>query len=395
MDPQAFRSELAGRLIRSPVGYWAFVPHALPPKLPWTSGLVTMLSDADRALGELAGLGRSLPNPHLLMSPFAHQEAVLSSRIEGTRASLSDLYAYEAQQLALFESPQDVHEVHNYVRALEYGLERLPSLPLSLRLIREIRGRLMENVRGERQDPGEFRRSQNWIGPPGCLLSDAIFVPPPVPQMHQALNALEVFLNAALSLPPLVHLGLVHYQFEAIHPFLDGNGRMGRLLVVLLLCAWNLLPRPWLYLSAYFEAHRQEYYDLLLGVSQHGAWEAWLLFFLRGVENQSRDAVYRAGRLQALREEYRARFQAARAAARLLRLVDLLFARPVLTVRQVEHALEVDFAAAQRYVRQLEQAGLLREITGHARNRVYRADEVLSAIEGPVPEGERAGARPR
>jgi Fic family protein len=360
------------------------MPNPLPPELPWTVELVTSLSEADRAIGQLAGLGRSLPNPHLLIRPFVRREAVLSSRIEGTRASLSDLYTFEAVQLALFEPTSDVREVYNYVRALEYGLERLQELPLSLRLIREIHGRLMESVRGEQQTPGEFRRSQNWIGPPGSTPEDAPFVPPPVLEMHESLNAFEGFLHTSSDLPPLVRLGLIHYQFEAIHPFLDGNGRIGRLLITLLLCAWNLLTEPLLYLSAYFEAHRQTYYDLLLAVSQKGSWEEWLMFFLRGVAVQSRDAVTRSERLLDLREQAREQLQKARAVARLLQVVDLLFAQPILTVRQVEAALDVNFSTAQRYVNQLEEVGLLREITGQARNRVYRADAVLKAIEEPL-----------
>jgi Fic family protein len=390
MDLDAFRYSPSGRLVKAPAGYHAFVPHPLPPQLDWTPELITTLSDADRVLGELSGLGRSLPNPHLLIMPFVRREAVLSSRIEGTRASLFDLYTYEAVQLSLFAPPPDVGEVYNYVRALEYGLERLRTLPLSLRLIREIHARLLEGVRGERQTPGEFRRSQNWIGPPGCTLNEATFVPPPVPQMVQALDAFETFLHQAPAWPPLALLGLIHYQFEAIHPVLDGNGRIGRLLVTLLMCAWDLIPAPLLYLSAYFEAHRQDYYDRLLAVSREGAWQAWLSFFLHGVSLQARDAIARSRKLQALREQVRAQFQAARAAARLLSVVDLLFARPILTVNQVAEALDVTFATAQRYVNHLEAAGLLREITGQARNRVYRADAIMAAIEGPLEQVEEA-----
>jgi len=206
--------------------------------------------------------------------------------------------------------------------------------------------------------------------------------------MREALDALERFLHAPSTLPPLVRLGLIHYQFEAIHPFTDGNGRIGRLLLTLLLCAWDLLPQPLLYLSVYFEARRRAYYDLLLRVSQKGAWEDWLAFFLDGVTMQAQDAAVRARRLQDLREQYRRRFDTARAAARLLRLVDLLFERPVLTMPQVAEALGVNYASAGRYINQLEAAGLLREITGQARNRVYRADEVLTAIEEPL---EQAG----
>jgi Fic family protein len=384
VNPESFRNNPASRLVRAAGGHRAFVPNPLPPVFPWSPDLVAVLSEADRALGELAGLGRSLPNPRLLIQPFVRREAVFSSRIEGTCASLSDLYAYEVVQFALFEPPSDVQEVYNYVQALEYGLERLQTLPLSLRLIRELHARLMAGMRGGHQAPGEFRSDQNWIGPPGCTLDTATFVPPPPAEMQEALDAFEEFLHALSSLPPLVRLGMIHYQFEAIHPFLDGNGRIGRLLVTLLLCAWNLLPQPFLYLSAYFVAHQQAYYDLLLAVSQRGAWEDWLGFFLRGVAAQARDAVVRAGRLLDLRERYREQFQAARAAARLLQLVDLLFARPVVTVREVEAALGVNFSTAQRYVDQLEERGLLREVTGQARNRVYRADEVLQAIEEPL-----------
>ena len=402
MDPNAFRDSPSGKLVRAPTGYWAFVPHALPPALAWTPALVAALSDADRAVGELAGLGRALPNPHLLITPFVRREAVLSSRIEGTQASLSDLYAYEAvqgtgvdrkaAQLAMFKPPADVREVHNYVRALEHGLARLEELPLSLRLIREIHARLMEGVRGEQGTPGEFRRSQNWIGPPGSALEDAPFVPPPASEMKEALGALERFLHAPSDLPPLARLGLVHYQFEAIHPFLDGNGRIGRLLLTLILCSEALLPEPLLYLSAYFEARRQRYYDLLLAVSQRGAWEAWLVFFLRGVATQAGDAADRGRRLQDLRERYREQFQEERAAGRLLQTVDLLFARPVLTMPQMAGALGVNYATATRYIRRLAEAGLLREITGLARNRVYRADEVLAAIEEPLPGLDVASA---
>jgi Fic family protein len=407
MDSESFHNSPAGHLIWVTAigtggGYWAFAPNPLPPPIEWTPDLVSTLSDADRALGELAGLGRSLPNPHLLIRPFVHWEAVLSSRIEGTRASLSDLYAYEAAQPVRdhqnpsdsnglptsAEIPTDVREVANYVRALEYGLERMATLPLSLRLIREMHGHLMPGVRGEGQAPGEFRTSQNWIGPPGCTLERATYVPPPPGEMTEALNTLDQFLHAPSQLPPLLRLGLIHYQFESIHPFLDGNGRSGRLLVTLLLCAWDLLPAPLLYLSAFFEAQRAEYYDCLLEVSRTGAWERWLVFFLRGVAEQARDAVGRARRLQALRERYRGELQSRRMAARLLQLVDLLFAQPVVTARQVEAALGVDFPTALRYVNQLVEARVLRETTGKARKRVYRADEILQAIEAPLVDSD-------
>jgi Fic family protein len=371
----------AGQVVRTINDAWAFVPDPLPPTLTWTPELINDLSEADRALGELAGLGRNLVNPNLLIRPFMRREAVLSSRIEGTQTTLTDLYAYEGEQLSLFEPPPDVQEVHNYVQALEYGLNRLQEFPLSLRLIREIYAHLMEGVRGEEMTPGEFRRRQNCIGPPDCSLEEATYVPPPVPQMHEALDAFERFLYDDAGLPPMVRLGLIHYQFEAIHPFLDGNGRIGRLLLTLLLAAWKLLPEPILYVSAYFEAHRRAYYERLLAVSQEGAWEAWLRFFLRGVVDQSQDALVRARRLQDLRERCRAQLQVEQTGARLLQIVDLLFGQPLVTVTRVSEALDVTFASANHYVQQLEEAGILREITGQARNRIYRADEVLAAIE--------------
>jgi Fic family protein len=260
----------------------------------------------------------------------------------------------------------------------------LQELPLSLRLIREIHAHLMEGVRGGGETPGQVRSSQNWIGRPGCSLEEATYVPPSIHEMHVVLDAFEEYLHTSSSLPPLAQLGLIHYQFEAIHPFLDENGRIGRLLITLQLCALGLLPEPLLYLSAYFEAHRQNYYDLLLGVSQRGVWKDWLVFFLSGVAAQARDALARTQRLQDLREGYRQRFQTGRGAARLLQVVDLLFARPVLTVGQVAQALDVSFPSARGYVGQLEEAGFLQEITGQARNRVYRADDVLRAIDEPL-----------
>jgi len=388
MDPKAFSDESPGRLVRVRHGdYWAFLPQPLPPPLQWTPALASELSEADRALGELAGLGRLLPNPHILIDPFMHREAVLSSQIEGTQASLYDLYAYEAYEAVrapAFRGPSDVREVRNYVRALEHGRQRLSTLPLSLRLIRELHARLMEGVRGETGTPGRFRRGQNWIGPPGCSLAQATFVPPPGDSVMETLDAFETYLHADSALPPLIRLALIHYQFEAIHPFVDGNGRVGRLLITLLLCAWKLLPEPLLYLSGFFEAHRRDYYDGLLAVSQRGAWEEWLRFFLRGVTEQSRDAVLRADRLQALREAYHARFQTKRAAARLLQVVDLLFFSPILTIPYVEQQLGVSYQSAMRYVAALEEQEILREITGGSRNRTYQADDIIEAIAGPL-----------
>ena len=386
-----FQKNAPGRIIRTRRDYWAFVPNPLPPAITWSGELIAALSQADRAIGELAGLGRFMPNPHLLIHPFMRREAVFSSRIEGTRASLSDLYAYESGQLTLFDLPNDVREVHNYVRALKYGLERMETLPISLRLIRKIHAVLMEGVRGQERAPGEFRRTQNWIGPAGATLNQATFVPPPVDEMHAALDALEKFLHAPSDLPPLVRVGLIHYQFEAIHPFLDGNGRVGRLLTTLLLCAWDVLPAPLLYLSPYFETHRQTYYDLLLRVSQRGDWESWLIFFLQAAATQGKDAVVRIRALQNLRETYHRALGVSHAAARLLQVADWLFERPVFQTRQMAEALGVNFSTAKRYVDRLVEAGILSEITGRTRNRVYRADEILHILEAPGETPSRTG----
>jgi Fic family protein len=389
MNLERFQKSPAGRLLKVGPGetaYWAFVPHPLPPALSLDRELVCILSDADRALGELAGLGRAMPNPHLLIGPFMRREAVLSSRIEGTQADITDLYAYEAGQLALpgrkpLPSELDVHEVLNYVRALEYGLERVTALPVSLRLIRELHERLMAGVRGAKATPGEFRRSQNWIGRPGCTLNEADFVPPPVQEMHEALGALEKYLHLGNDYPPLVRLAFIHYQFEAIHPFLDGNGRIGRLLLSLLLVNGNLLPLPLLYLSAYFEHHRQDYYDLLLSVSERGAWREWVGFFVRGVAEQARDANARAKRLQDLQIEWRQRLTQARATALLLRLADSLFDSPVLTIPEAQRLLGMrQYNNARRNVEKLVQAGILQRIDESTYGKTFAAKEILKTI---------------
>jgi Fic family protein len=347
----------------------------------WSAALISTLGEAERNLGRLANLADTLPSPHIMARPFIRREAVLSSRIEGTRASLVDLYTYESAQLSFFEPSSDVHEVHNYVRAMDYGLERSRTLPVSLRLIREIHQVLMEGVRGGYLNPGEFRRSQNWIGPPGSTIESATIVPPPVDEMHQALDDLEKFIHARSDIPQLVRAGLIHYQFEAIHPLLDGNGRVGRLLVNLLLVEWGLISQPLLYLSAFFEAHRLDYYDRLLAVSQRGEWENWLLFFLKGASSQSLDAITRIEHLGQLRSAYQERLRTERAAGRLLQTLDILFERPILNIRQLEAALGVPYRTAQRYVERLEEIGILREVTGHARNRLYRAEEILQVLE--------------
>ncbi len=390
MNPELFKDSPSGRMIQvgqGEIAYWSFAPNPLPPPLAFDTGLIRLLSDADRALGELAGLGRALPNPHLLINPFIRREAVLSSRIEGTQTDLADLYAFEAGQLALpglkpTAAHADAREVLNYVRALEYGLERLNELPVSLRFIRETHARLIQDVRGNQATPGEFRRTQNWIGAPGCTLNDATYVPPPVVEMNAALDAFEKYLHAQDELPPLVRLALIHYQFEAIHPFIDGNGRIGRLLISLLLVHWSLLPLPLLYLSAFFEKHRQEYYDLLMAVSARGAWYEWVSFFLRGVAEQARDAVVRAKQLQDLRMAWRDRLTQARASALLLRLADRLFESPIITIPQAQRYLEITYPSAQKNIQRLVDTKVLEPIDNATYGKTFVAREILEIVSG-------------
>lgn len=380
-----FTEEMQARLLKTPEGLWAFVPRPLPPKIEVTWELSQKISEADRALSELAGTARNLPNPHLLIGPFIRREAVLSSRIEGTQASLSDLFHYEAAEAGRPTSDpkkdSDTREVANYVRAMEHGLSRLKDLPLSLRLIREIHDKLMEGTRGDELMPGEFRRSQTWIGTPGRPREEATHVPPPTSKMMECLYSLEEYLHKPSKFPPLVRMALIHYQFEAIHPFVDGNGRVGRLLLPLLLCEQQLLPQPFLYLSGYFEAHRQEYYQHLLAVSQRGAWAEWLGFFLDGVIEQSKDAVWRTGMLLDLWKEYRQKLEKARSSALQLRLVDHLFEYPVLTIPRAGELLGVTYRAAQLNVKKMVEAGILQEVEPPARPRQFFAASIIFIVE--------------
>ena len=367
-----------GRLVHGPGGYRAYVPGALPPPIAWDERLAGALSAADRAVGRLAGEGRRLPNPHLLIRPFLRREAVLSSRIEGTQATIGELLASEAGAV-VERSPADLREVANYVVALEYGVERLRTLPLSLRLVRELHGKLLLGVRGEVATPGEFRRSQNWIGPAGCTLADATYVPPPVDELMGCLGAWETFLHDN-SLPPLVHAALAHSQFEAIHPFLDGNGRVGRLLVTLLLVANEVLPPPLLCLSAWFEATRQEYYARLLAVTEKGEWEEWIEYFLVGVAQQAEDALERVRRIDDLLLLWRERL--AKAPSRVPeKALELFTENPFRTVSNVAARLGVAFTTAQRAIDRLEASGMV-TLAGEAkRNRVYCARAILEILE--------------
>jgi Fic family protein len=380
MDRSTFSKNKEAQFVMNSERCWSFVPATLPPTVKATWELARETSEADRRLSELAGTARTLPNPHLLIGPFSRREAVLSSKIEGTVASLSDLMSYEA----LGHGPNDrsdVHEVANYVRALEYGLKRVTELPVSLRLMRELHERLMSGVRGGELTPGEFRTRQNWIGDPGCKITDATYVPPPVAEMTAALHDFENYVHATSPLPPLIRMAILHYQFEAIHPFVDGNGRIGRLLITLMLVTEGLLPQPLLYLSAFFERHRSEYYRLLLGVSQQGNWTEWITFFLRGVAEQAEDAIVRANKLQRLSAEYREQLHGIRSSAALLKLTDHLFNSPIITVPLAQAILKHSQPSAQHNIDRLVQKGILQEITGRQRGRVYLASRIMQIVE--------------
>lgn len=386
MKVSDFSEKSPGKVIKTLKGYWAFVPDPLPPDVAWSTKLMTKLSRADRSLARLAEVGNAFPVPYVVARPFIRKEAVWSSQIEGTNTSFQELLTYEAGQLSLFGDVEQAREVHNYVQALDFGLSRLEKLPVSTRLIREIHGLLIKGVRGELMTPGEIRRSQNWIGRPGGTIEDARFVPPPVEEMYECLKLLELFIHDEQSdLPPLIRLGLIHYQFEAIHPFLDGNGRAGRLLITFLLVAWNLLSQPLLYLSNYFEANRTEYYDRLLAVSKKGEWEEWLAFFLDGVYTQAEDASRRIHKLQRVRLAYREKLTSERNRERLEAVVDYLISSPITSISGVRDGLKLgSYRTAQRYIEKLQELGMVREVTGKGRDRIYLTDEILRALEGSV-----------
>jgi cell filamentation protein, protein adenylyltransferase len=391
-------STRAGRYVKQRSGYAAFIPASLPPDPPVAldGPLQTLLSRADQAVGRLDGVIQTVPNPDFFVYMYVRREAVLSSQIEGTQSTLEDLLAVELEpRPAWRDLPEDVEEVVRYVHAMNYGLARLSDLPLSLRLITEIHRELLTGVRGSHRLPGEFRRTQNWIGPENATLAEATFVPPPVHEMKQTLSNFEHFLHEQ-ELPALVHAGLAHAQFETIHPFLDGNGRVGRLLITFLLVYRGVLHRPLLYLSVYFKRHRAEYYDRLMAIRSSGDWESWLRFFLTGVAQTAEEAAATARAILDLREEHRRAIQEETTGVNGLRLLDLLFERPLVHVNLVKGSLGISFVTANRLVEQLEGLGVLEEITGRRRDRVFSytpyvalfRDEPPGAEEGEVQETE-------
>jgi Fic family protein len=380
VDPTRFVAPEIGQAVKGPGrwGFYRFVPESLPRGLILDAETVLALSAADTALGRLAGTGRLLPNPHLLVDPYMTREAVASSRIEGTQASLSEVL--EASATGRSSPGSDVREVQNYIAAFNTGLRLLKTMPLCLRLIREVHAALMEGVRGQERRPGEFRTTPNWIGSSTDTPENAAFVPPLPDEMGAALDDLERFLNEDVRLPVLVRCALAHYQFETIHPFLDGNGRLGRLLAVFYLVQQDQLPQPLLYLSAYFEAHRNDYYDRLQAVRERGELQEWLQFFLTAVAVQATDAIERAERLADLRERYRRDIASSR--SRASEVVELLMANPFVTVRNVQAALGVTQPGALNLLRGIEKRGWIRDMgtVGRGGRMVWVADEVLSVI---------------
>ena len=355
------------------------MPGRLPREIPLTADTVLKLSEADAALGRLAGSGRLLPNPHLLVNAYITREAVSSSRIEGTQASVTEVF----DAAVTGETKRnDIREVSNYILALQHGVRRLKDddFPISLRLIKEMHGVLLDKVRGQDKTPGEFRLTQNWINSPDNRPTTATFVPPPVDEMWRALDDWEKYLHdEAPRLPLLVRCALLHYQFETIHPFLDGNGRLGRLFIVLYLMDRSRLPAPLLYLSGYFDQRKSDYYDRLQYVRERGEITEWLQFFLDGVAVQATDAVERAEQLSDLRESYRIRL---RGGSRAHEVVDLLFANPILTVRHVQEQLGVSQPGATNLLRRLANEEIVQEVgSGSGVRHRWFGLEVLKVLD--------------
>lgn len=382
----------AGRFVTQPGGYQAFIPAPLPPEPPvdFDDDLLALLSKADVGLGRLDGVVKVIPDPDFFVAMYVRREAVLSSQIEGTQSTLEDLLEVELEPKSR-ERYGDVGDIINYVAAMRYGLQRLDELPLSLRLIREIHAELLQDGRGAHATPGEFRTSQNWIGPPGASLQRATFVPPPASDMKQALSDFEEYLHAEAGGSQLVQIGLAHAQFETIHPFLDGNGRVGRLLITFLLVRAGILRRPLLYLSYYFKLHRTEYYDRLTAVRRRGDWEGWLRFFLQGVAVTAEEAGDTAERIFALRERHRALVME-ETGTNGLKLLSTLFQRPLVNVNLVAADVDVTFPTANRLVAKFEELGILEEVTGQRRSRQFRYEPYLRLFSDPEPAAEQAAS---
>jgi Fic family protein len=366
--------ERAGKFVKQPHGFSAFIPNPLPPKPPikYDEELQLLLSEADRALARLDGIATVLPNPDLFITMYVKKEALLSSQIEGTQASLEGILEYEADLIPK-EDINEIKEVINYIKALNYGIERLKELPMSLRLIREIHAILLKETRGSDRNPGEFRKSQNYIAPPGVVsLNEATFIPPPPDLVTASMGELEKFFHCKDAIPPLVKIALIHAQFETIHPFLDGNGRIGRLLITFYLSWKGILSKPLLYLSFYLKKNRTAYYDLLMEIRTKGLWENWIKFFLTGVSETSAEATYTAQKVIRLKEDFITKlYENSLSSIYAIRLIDVLFETPLVNTEDVIEKLNVSKETANTLVRKFEDLGILKEITGKQRYKEY------------------------
>ncbi len=384
MDLQTFQSRKAGRVIFAEQGYWAFLPHPLPPHIDWTPRLINALSEAERTLGYLGALGQILPQAHGLTETLQRQDAVCSACIEGTHVTLLDIYRHELLPPQRRPQKGAVVETYDYVRALKYGLREVQAdVPITLDLVLEIHARLWAHTPESSQAPGEFRKTPTWAGFDKTTLDNAVYVPPPPERMLSVLDAWEYFLYAPSDLPNLIRLGLAHYYFEAIHPFIYSNGRVARLLLVLLLVAWDILPQPYIYLNAYVQQHYQTYNSLLLGVSQRGDWESWLVFFLHALVIQSRAALTRGQRLGTLYHSYQEQYQNS---PRRQATIDVLFEKPLVTATFMAKQSGVSISAIYGYLAEFEKNGILIETTGKERGRRYLAPDIFNIIEDPLVE---------
>ncbi len=372
----------AGTYVRQQSDYSAYIPKPLPPEPPLDidAEMVSLLSMADRKLGRLDGITQILPNPELFVAMYVKKEAVLSSQIEGTQASLLDIL--NEDQFKGERKEKSVEEVVNYIKAVNHGLKRLKELPLCTRLIRGIHEVLLRGTRGNERNPGEFRKSQNWIGPAGSNLSSAIFIPPPVHEMLNAMSDLEGFFYEKDDLPVLVKIGLIHAQFETIHPFLDGNGRMGRLLITFWLCQQEVLSKPLLYLSYYFKKNRVEYYDRLMDIRLKGYWEEWLKFFLKGVSSVSDEAIETAKKILNMKEEDAKAISASvRNPSNGLKLLERLYEHPIVNIKKVAEFLDVSYPTANTLVGELCNIGILEQVAQSQRNKRYSYSKYIDVLQ--------------
>ncbi len=382
MRRDQFSSESPGEILEIGNGNIAFLPAPLPPKIEYTESLVNKLTEATLAIGELKGTIQQLANPYLLLRPFQLREAIASSQIEGTQAELQQLLLFEAADASHAPS-SDLREVSNYAKALTYAVGQPSSRNISLSLIREIHQLLLEGVRGHDRGVGVLRELQVYIGDHGTGIKTARFVPPPPESVPTLMHDLERFMNEESSLPALIRLAAAHYQFESIHPFSDGNGRVGRLLIPLLLVRWNVLDHPSLYLSDFFNEYRRDYIDGLWKVSSAGDWQNWIDFFVTAVQLQAIETNRKTRELLVLREEYRKAYQTGRASAGMLGLIDRLFDFPAATITTIQREFDVTFPTASNWVHNLTADGVLQEVTGQKKNRLYVATGIFARLNEP------------